>query len=90
MLLNIKSNPFYHFVDVDDTIEIRSEMEKWCTENFGRKHSHSWDVDVYTVRSEENHRTTSFGSIIKQNVKRIHRFSFANIDHRDWFILRWT
>ena len=87
MLLNVKSNPYYHFVDADVTQEIRIEMEKWCIENFGMPHSHNWEADAYTIESEDNHRTTSFGSIIKKSV---YRFRFANIEHRDWFILRWS
>lgn len=89
-LSNIKSNPYYHFVDVDDTFAEINEMQNWCTNTFGITHSHLWDMDKIVMGQVESTRQSHNGPFQKTNYTFIYRFRFAKIEHRDWFIVRWS
>jgi hypothetical protein len=90
VIKNAKSNPLYHFIEVIGTNEELAECDKWCTAQFGLFNDRLWNKDIIpepedTIRIAV-HKTPIFSS------KKMHeyRYRFAKIEHRDWFVLRWT
>ena len=86
---NLKSNPYYHFVEVEGTGTEFSECNTWCTEQFGNIHSHGWDMELISG-------PVSSSEILAMGWRRdleqlyVRRYRFPNPAQRDWFILRWS
>jgi hypothetical protein len=85
VIKNAKSNPLYHFIEVIGTSEELAECDKWCTAQFGLLNDRLWNKDII-IAGVAVHETPIFSS------KKMHeyRYRFAKIEHRDWFVLRWT
>lgn len=86
---NLKSNPYYHFVEVEGTEIEFSECNTWCTEQFGNIHSHGWGMELISG-------PVSSSEILAMRWRRdleqtyVRRYRFPNPAHRDWFILRFS
>lgn len=86
---NLKSNPYYHFVEVEGTETEFSECNTWCTEQFGNIHSHGWYMELISG-------PVSSSEILAMGWRRdleqlyVRRYRFPNPAHRDWFILRFS
>lgn len=93
-LSNVTSNPLYHFVEVECTDDELFECTKWCYEQFGKMtHSHKWDFDRLDLEAAPERilsilRLRSKG--LANPIKHRYRFRFPKLEHRDWFIVRWS
>ena len=86
---NLKSNPYFHFVEVEGTATEFSECNTWCIEQFGNIHSHGWDMELISgpVSSSE-----IFAKGWRSDLEQLYvrRYRFPNPAQRDWFILRFS
>lgn len=88
---NLKSNPYYHFVEVEGTETEFSECNTWCTEQFGNIHSHGWAMELISgpvsssdIVAKLRNRVNGLEQLY------VRRYRFPNPAQRDWFILRWS
>jgi hypothetical protein len=89
VLKNIKSNPYYHFVEVLGTNSEFIEIDKWCQLMFGDTDDRTWWKDVI---NEEPFVKLHLKLKRNPNYDRVSdfRYRFAKAEHREWFILRWS
>lgn len=91
VIKNLKSNPYFHFVEVEGSHSEIHACNNWCTEQFGHSHSHSWTSDCLYVEPITQGILDKIRARINGEEPVYHvRFGFPNPAHRDWFILRWS
>jgi hypothetical protein len=88
VIKNAKSNPLYHFIEVIGTSEELAECDKWCTAQFGLLNDRLWNKDV--IIEFDNIRVGINKPYFAPKPINEYRYRFAKIEHRDWFVLRWT
>lgn len=90
VLTKAKSNPLYHFINVICTDEEFIECTRWCTKSFGHAGDRSWNMELLTDNLDVANKLLLIQRKLVNPFDHNYRFRFAKIEHRDWFVLKWS